>query len=201
MARRAEARASGRRLERETGIEPATNSLEGCDSTTNYSRLRAHTRTLVRASARQARRSSPVLSASYPAPLLAPPQPHHLGLPSRSLFAARSLRARRGRGEGWVAEEGLEPSSGRGREVSVAAFGPLRYLASCLCWNACVRCGFAIRDSRPDASRWSWRRDSDDRLITNQLLYRTDVSEYKRGTLARPVPRTQPLALCQRPDL
>ena len=28
------ARASERRLERETGIEPATNSLEGCDSTT-----------------------------------------------------------------------------------------------------------------------------------------------------------------------
>jgi hypothetical protein len=39
VARRAEAHAPAadlreRRLERETGIEPATNSLEGCDSTT-----------------------------------------------------------------------------------------------------------------------------------------------------------------------
>src|SRR5262245_815511 len=31
---RSPASLSGRRLERETGIEPATNSLEGCDSTT-----------------------------------------------------------------------------------------------------------------------------------------------------------------------
>src|SRR5258707_9649358 len=34
VARREAVSRGGRRLERETGIEPATNSLEGCDSTT-----------------------------------------------------------------------------------------------------------------------------------------------------------------------
>ena len=58
----AHARSSGeRRLERETGIEPATNSLEGCDSTTELlppSRLARSTRPFAASRAGPARRAA-----------------------------------------------------------------------------------------------------------------------------------------------
>src|SRR5688572_20152728 len=53
-----------RRLERETGIEPATNSLEGCDSTTEL--LPPSRRSLRASPLRRARPRAPVLRFAYP---------------------------------------------------------------------------------------------------------------------------------------
>ncbi len=105
-----------RRLERETGIEPATNSLEGCDSTTE------------------------LLPPSFPLGGFAPPEP-----PTRSLAGTPSIptplaRLTRFRSfappdsfpnhwlahrsshadaceRRWVAREGLEPSKPLGRQI------------------------------------------------------------------------------------
>ena len=79
------ARASERRLERETGIEPATNSLEGCDSTTELlppSRSRAP----VRASARKPACSLSALQSRFGAQarlFFRPPTVLRPGLPPK----------------------------------------------------------------------------------------------------------------------
>jgi hypothetical protein len=137
-----------RRLERETGIEPATNSLEGCDSTTELlppiprasfpkpdSRTTIPTRFRVdvrlRASADNLR-SSTARSRS-------------VGLPTE----ARSMR----RGRRLVAREGLEPSKPLGRQI----YSLLRLTASLprqLSVLECVRpvlpCGLCcVQDSPP----------------------------------------------------
>ena len=101
-----------RRLERETGIEPATNSLEGCDSTTELlppSRL---------AASRAITRRSPlgrVLAGVHSTPpstlaRTSTVRPRHgeLGSPTE--------RARK-RERRLVAREGLEPSKPLGRQI------------------------------------------------------------------------------------
>ena len=100
LASRARRDSSGRRLERETGIEPATNSLEGCDSTTELlppSRSRALF----------ARASAGIPAASR---LARQPPPRSACQPS--VPARRTRRERR-----LVAREGLEPSKPLGRQI------------------------------------------------------------------------------------
>ena len=85
------------KLERETGIEPATNSLEGCDSTTELlppSRTAHFVRAL-----RRATRLAP-LPNQFPWPA------------NRSSDAARAAEERR-----LVAREGFEPSKPLGRQI------------------------------------------------------------------------------------
>ena len=103
-----------RRLERETGIEPATNSLEGCDSTTELlppSRISSP-----RASARQAPPSRPAsLHARHPL-TCQPYSAHPLACHRSSRIhwpASRSSRSERrlvGRG-------GFEPPKPLGRQI------------------------------------------------------------------------------------
>jgi hypothetical protein len=95
-----------RRLERETGIEPATNSLEGCDSTTELlppSRFRA-----------TAREAAVFFRATAGLPAPAPSRnSRDGGKPPRdnhSLDACVSERR-------LVAREGLEPSKPLGRQI------------------------------------------------------------------------------------
>jgi hypothetical protein len=100
-------------MERETGIEPATNSLEGCDSTTE---LLPPSRRAFR-SASTLRRGRPLL-----APLCScPNRPLVPGLPNRSLpslslgrLAEHAIASARRR---LVAREGLEPSKPLGRQI------------------------------------------------------------------------------------
>jgi hypothetical protein len=106
----------GRRLERETGIEPATNSLEGCDSTTE---LLPPTRSTATRSSRVGRRA--YRKALQPS-LLALPHPHLPNQPNLSsgptrLTSATNLhqadalnlaRAHRARGR-LVGRGGFEP--------------------------------------------------------------------------------------------
>ena len=146
LACRAEAATASarRKLERETGIEPATNSLEGCDSTTELlppSRLPARRR--IAASPLQARASSRDRSPKNPVSV----QPiHHALLPFDSPTIARSLRALdlsptrpatsepRISASRVVAREGLEPSKAQGRQI----YSLLRLTASlprrCVVW-------------------------------------------------------------------
>ena len=67
-------RPAARILERETGIEPATNSLEGCDSTTELLPLPVGSARTVRRRAvpRRSRQGRTTPTASVPAALLAP---------------------------------------------------------------------------------------------------------------------------------
>src|SRR5262245_59026110 len=85
-----------RSLERETGIEPATNSLEGCDSTTELLPPTRSPTSLPRATA-----GKPASSSS--------PQPCSLACQSK---LARGSHERR-----LVAREGLEPSKPLGRQI------------------------------------------------------------------------------------
>ena len=83
-----------RRLERETGIEPATNSLEGCDSTTE---LLPPTRSRARSS----RFGGPVYRKALTAFLIGarrayvPDQPTFVSSPSRPMAATARRRAQR----------------------------------------------------------------------------------------------------------
>jgi hypothetical protein len=131
-------------MERETGIEPATNSLEGCDSTTELlppSRCalrRASPRRAHRTFRRRARQSSDRSPSRCPA--------------TRSTSAAERL-ARLGERR-VVAREGLEPSKPLGRQIysllRLTASLPRRFI---LCVE--TRCFRAL----PTLRRWSWRRD------------------------------------------
>ena len=95
-------------MERETGIEPATNSLEGCDSTTE---LLPPTRPL-RSSLR---RGKPAAIPSEPC------SRHSIRQPSPSAFVGlpteARLRAKRYGGRRLVAREGFEPSKPLGRQI------------------------------------------------------------------------------------
>ncbi len=130
-----------RRLERETGIEPATNSLEGCDSTTELlPPSRSDYRSLARASAGkpadsppiarslggQARRiayccassASAAIAASASVHLACQPKPR----PRRSASwlprsSPGSLPFFATRGAKGVAREGFEPSKPLGRQI------------------------------------------------------------------------------------
>ena len=94
-----------RRLERETGIEPATNSLEGCDSTTELlppSRFAAFTDSALRAQLPTLWK----LSADRPA------IPFHFPITgSPPTLAGTCVRA------SGLAREGLEPSKPLGRQI------------------------------------------------------------------------------------
>ena len=102
-----------------------------------------------------------------------------------------------------VAREGLEPSKPLGRQI----YSLLRLTASLprqLSVMECVRSAFTLRallnsaapltESRRDGAGEGIR--TPDLLITNQLLYRTELRQPdKRGTLARPVPPCNPSAI------
>jgi hypothetical protein len=130
-------------MERETGIEPATNSLEGCDSTTE---LLPPTRLA----------SFLLRRFGVAGPRLRSPQDHPAspGLPSRSSRRSRERRL--------VAREGLEPSKPLGRQI----YSLLRLTASLPRQLVCVMetraFGAFLFGAYPDAGvvgRWSWRRD------------------------------------------
>ena len=99
-------------MERETGIEPATNSLEGCDSTTELlpptRSLTSPTRAAAGRPADAPPRSSPLLGSQPSAP------PANLTSSARhpKLVAKRSGNERK-----MVAREGLEPSKPLGRQI------------------------------------------------------------------------------------
>src|SRR5688500_14570328 len=84
-----------RRLERETGIEPATNSLEGCDSTTELlppTRLAA---SLPRRYGGQARLShAKALSSTRPENTEGSPSPPTFSIVQRANLSPRALDAR-----------------------------------------------------------------------------------------------------------
>ena len=120
LACRAEARPqSERRLERETGIEPATNSLEGCDSTTELLPPSRLARFAVAATAGKPARA---FQPRFTCPAACSRMTHFLSpvaearrsleLPS-SWLANRSSRSERR----LVAREGFEPSKPLGRQI------------------------------------------------------------------------------------
>ena len=101
-----------RRLERETGIEPATNSLEGCDSTTellppprsHLARLALRRAARVRTRFRRSAHSALTLPIRLPALDIAHAR---VGSPTDARRCERRL----------VAREGLEPSKPLGRQI------------------------------------------------------------------------------------
>ena len=168
-----------RRLERETGIEPATNSLEGCDSTTELlppPRL-ASCRFLHRYGGKppftplnhpRANRSSPVLAALpglQPKPVL-PSRPRSHWPANRSSRDCCRTRAKVG-GEGrvrtsvarWAAD--LQSAA-----IDRSATSPLSR-RSLICWSPCfrrvpedpLRTMNSGAGGRRGSFRWSWRRD------------------------------------------
>jgi hypothetical protein len=137
MARR------GKWMERETGIEPATNSLEGCDSTTELLPPRRSIASLARASTGKpadvqltlSRQSRVGQDADPGTRCLAKPsldRQTHSPPPPRAHVAHGFLRRR------LVAREGLEPSKPLGRQI----YSLLRLTASLprhlmYLWNQC----------------------------------------------------------------
>ena len=98
-----------RSLERETGIEPATNSLEGCDSTTELLPPSRLARVAFRRVGGQARFSSRPTSVSPSTPF---------GRSGHSTRQRRGLpRASRSPASRVVAREGFEPSKPLGRQI------------------------------------------------------------------------------------
>ena len=114
-----------RRMERETGIEPATNSLEGCDSTTELlppsyllQGLRPRTpNSLTRSMRLQSKPLSRVSLRSRGSRVSARSlRPY--SLPNFSLLANRSSEvARAAEDRRLVAREGFEPSKPLGRQI------------------------------------------------------------------------------------
>ena len=100
-----------RRMERETGIEPATNSLEGCDSTTE---LLPHFPSHVLTSAGRASGANCLLlrAGSLPKPAVIA-----CGACDGNAAGCQPKSARRN--ERWlvVAREGIEPSKPLGRQI------------------------------------------------------------------------------------
>ena len=137
-----------RNLERETGIEPATNSLEGCDSTTE---LLPPSRPLSNRP-----RTSPT---SPPAHATAP-----ANLPSTSpaawLLAASHVACDTGQPtQAKVGGEGRTRTfeAARATDLQSAAFD--RFATSptmCVFWIRCLR---RLRCRPQSPGRWSWRRD------------------------------------------
>src|SRR5882762_3153383 len=90
-------------LERETGIEPATNSLEGCDSTTELLPPPAHALSGSRfGGASPPHQTHSLLSLNQPTA--------HTGLPTVGRLRRARGRSRSYGGRRLVAREGLEPS-------------------------------------------------------------------------------------------
>jgi hypothetical protein len=116
------------RMERETGIEPATNSLEGCDSTTELLPPSRRTASPARRFGGQARLYAATL-IYVPAFTAGPANRVRsvscfsaVGLPTEArpacCFSRRWLANRRSRSERrLVAREGLEPSKPLGRQI------------------------------------------------------------------------------------
>ena len=129
-------------LERETGIEPATNSLEGCDSTTELLPPTRLTCSLSFAASAGRTRRVPVIASS---PVL--------GLPARNPLAVARAKV--------VAREGLEPSKPLGRQI----YSLLRLTASLprqlavIVWKTTV----SVVPATGEFRRRSWRRDSNPR--------------------------------------
>ena len=134
--RSSDAHSRERRLERETGIEPATNSLEGCDSTTELLPPSCSPPPVSRTSARQARFSSvsptPARQAAFshsgearPAFLVRPgrARPCSVGSPYPNLASDRlaqpklAMRAKAG-GEGRIRTS----EAARATDLQSAAF-------------------------------------------------------------------------------
>src|SRR4051794_22068539 len=121
-------------MERETGIEPATNSLEGCDSTTE---LLPHFPSHVLTSAGRASGANCLLlrAGSLPKPAVIA-----CGACDGNAAGCQPKSARRN--ERWlvVAREGIEPSKPLGRQI----YSLLRLTASlprqslCVLWNPCI---------------------------------------------------------------
>ena len=139
-------------MERETGIEPATNSLEGCDSTTE---LLPHFPSHVLTSAGRASGAYCLLlrAGSLPKPAVIA-----CGACDGNAAGCQPKSARRN--ERWlvVAREGIEPSKPLGRQI----YSLLRLTASLprqsLCVLESVYFGAYLAD-RNAQYRWSWRRD------------------------------------------
>jgi hypothetical protein len=174
-------------MERETGIEPATNSLEGCDSTTellppsftHFALNFGEASPLCSLLRSELRRGKPAFrfprSLAFSLRLYRcwPRLPS--GLPGRSpprrahLSSATPARRR------LVAREGLEPSKPLGRQI----YSLLRLTASLprqesVFWNPCVRrvlcclllsvfLAYRFEFDCLATQVWSWRRDSNPR--------------------------------------
>ena len=107
-----------RSLERETGIEPATNSLEGCDSTTellppfdSLRSLRASLRALTSPSTQLQRRCA----------LAQRPNKHSRGDPSPPTFIRRRANLHASAQEGWWGGEGSNLRSPKAAGLQPAA--------------------------------------------------------------------------------
>ncbi len=179
-----EAASAWGRMERETGIEPATNSLEGCDSTTELLPPSCSPLTLARTSARQSppsysrvARTRPAFQARSPRSDLPSSQllPSPTGLPSRS--PRRGQSKRRSPGRRLVARGGFEPPKPLGRQIysllRLTAPQPRQLSSSAVAQTRasvheypdarffCVEdgCFSALTCRIPNRSGWSWRRD------------------------------------------
>ena len=187
-----------RRLERETGIEPATNSLEGCDSTTELlppSRSR-RVSPRVAAPAGKARRPSfqPARSASNPRAAAL------RWLASRSPPAARAKVGGEGRIRTSEAARATDLQSAafdrfatspipsiandasRGNETRMPALCTQMFGFDCSTSAEPPEIPLSARYTaqRPRAQRTSGAGEgirTPDRLITNQLLYRTELRQ------------------------
>ena len=174
------------RMERETGIEPATNSLEGCDSTTELLPPSCSPLTLARTSARQsppsysrAARTRPAFQARSPrsrfAQFPAAAEPDWLAEP-KPACAARAIQAPIS-GRRLVARGGFEPPKPLGRQIysllRLTAPQPRQLSSSAVAQTRasvheypdarffCVEdgCFSALTCRIPNRSGWSWRRD------------------------------------------
>ena len=190
-----------RSLERETGIEPATNSLEGCDSTTE---LLPPTRSLrLRLALRRASFPPPRLTTSWPRRVGAAGSPTHSdNLSSLPRACPTEARARdRTRTRKWVAREGLEPSKPLGRQI----YSLLRLTASLPRQLCVLNADFerSPRDAPADGAGEGIR--TPDLLITNQLLYQPELRQpdqkrnysTSRARCATPAHRAHWWAPCQ----
>jgi hypothetical protein len=152
----------GRRLERETGIEPATNSLEGCDSTTEL--LPPPRLTSLARSPLSAGRPALALTACLRASAGSPRSAHRpLCLtPARQSFVwlanrgpLRRATCSRGYRQAKVGGEGRTRTfeATRATDLQSAAFDRFATSPTCLC------VGSVMLRALTYEYRWSWRRD------------------------------------------
>jgi hypothetical protein len=158
-----------RGMERETGIEPATNSLEGCDSTTELLPPTPRTQFALRASAGTSATLIPLCRCGILPPVL-------LSSADVPLMACQPKLARvfvRGR---VVAREGLEPSKPLGRQI----YSLLRLTASLPRQLTVVlekRTVSAVPATGSSVDGAGEGIRTPDLLITNQLLYRPELRQ------------------------
>ena len=189
MACLAEARAPReRRLERETGIEPATNSLEGCDSTTELLPLFAPNPVCVARdhtplTARPRLRRSPSTSAVG----LAQDTSTDPGLAMSEPFGSPmgELKGESNGGEGRTRTF----EAARATDLQSAAFD--RFATSpTFCCMECAAFG-TYRGRKSE--RWSWRRELNPRPADyKSAALPTELRQPdKSWTIARPMPDAQ----------